>query len=87
MVPAALFPPATPFTSQVTAVFDAPVTVAVNCWLPPAGTLADAGEIDTAIALLEDGLEGGGAEGAAEPPPHPAANRQSSATMNPRSLE
>jgi hypothetical protein len=31
MVPIVLFPPGTPFTDQVTPVFEVPVTVAMNC--------------------------------------------------------
>ena len=34
IVPTVEFPPVTLFTSQVTAVFDVPVTVAVNCCVP-----------------------------------------------------
>ena len=33
-VPVVAFPPVTPFACQVTAVFDVPVTVAVNCCVP-----------------------------------------------------
>jgi hypothetical protein len=39
MVPAVEFPPGTPFTVQITAVFDAPVTVALNCCVLPSNTL------------------------------------------------
>ena len=35
IVPTVKFPPAMPFTVQVTAVFDVPVTVALNCWAAP----------------------------------------------------
>jgi hypothetical protein len=31
-VPETLLPPIFPFTSQLTAVFETPVTVAANCW-------------------------------------------------------
>jgi hypothetical protein len=88
MVPAALLPPATPLTCQVTAVLDVPVTVAVNCSVAPAATFADVGEIETATALL--GVEGEGpeeAEGAAEPPPQPAPKRERNTAMNARGLE
>ncbi len=37
---------------QVTEVFVLPVTVAVNCWVPPEGTVAEVGERETAITLL-----------------------------------
>src|ERR1051325_7246554 len=43
MVPRVAFPPATPFTAQVTAVFEVPETAAVNCWVPPARTDCAAG--------------------------------------------
>ena len=39
MVPSVGFPPETPFTLQDTAVFDVPVTVAVNCCVFPSNTL------------------------------------------------
>lgn len=39
MVPAVEFPPGTPFTLQVTPVFDVPVTVTVNCCVLPSNTL------------------------------------------------
>jgi hypothetical protein len=39
MVPAVEFPPGTPLTLQVTAVFDVPVTVAVSCCVLPSNTL------------------------------------------------
>jgi hypothetical protein len=35
----------------VTAVFDEPLTVAVNCWVPPEETVAVAGEIVIETAL------------------------------------
>src|SRR5690242_8776164 len=40
MVPAVEFPPTTPFTAQITAVFEVLVTVAVNCCVPEVGTVA-----------------------------------------------
>jgi hypothetical protein len=53
-----------PAADQVTPVFDVPVTVAVNCCVPPVCTDADKGLIAT------DTVEGPGfdAEGLAEPP-------------------
>jgi hypothetical protein len=39
IVPTVEFPPATPFTPQVTTVFDVPVSVAVNCSMFPSSTL------------------------------------------------
>ena len=56
IVPAAALPPATPFTSQVTAVFDDPVTVTLNDFVAPARTFALAGE--TVTFTLDP--EGGG---------------------------
>ena len=44
IVPTVEFPPVMLFTSQVTAVFDVPVTVAVNCCAPFAATVAGEGE-------------------------------------------
>jgi hypothetical protein len=48
-VPTVLFPPFTPSTDQVTAVFVVPVTVAVNCCVPPSATIAVVGEMVTVI--------------------------------------
>jgi hypothetical protein len=53
-------PPAVPFTFQVTLVLLDPVTVAVNCTLPPGGTVAFDGLTVTVIALddeLDEELE------------------------------
>jgi hypothetical protein len=47
MVPTVGLPPAVPFTSQFTAVFVAFATVAMNWSMPPACTLAIAGESET----------------------------------------
>jgi hypothetical protein len=44
IAPTVAFPPATPFTAHVTAVFVDPVTVAVNCCVFPSDTIADAGD-------------------------------------------
>jgi hypothetical protein len=49
-MPTVAFPPAAPFTDQVTVVALSPVTVAVNCWTCPAPTNAVCGEIVTAAA-------------------------------------
>ena len=46
IVPRTELPPAWPFTSQVRAEF-AGVVVAVNCWVAPAATVAEGGEIET----------------------------------------
>jgi hypothetical protein len=61
MVPTVELPPLTPFTLQVTATLDVPVTVAVNCCSPLTGTWAVGGETVTVIegatvtvALLEE---------------------------------
>src|SRR5947207_2873719 len=47
IVPTVALPPLTPLTCQVTAVLLVFCTVAVNCCVPPAPTVADAGEIVT----------------------------------------
>jgi len=49
IVPVAAAPPAIPLTCQPTDVFDDPVTVAVNVWLPPTRTLAPLGDTETLI--------------------------------------
>lgn len=46
-IPNVELPPAMPFTVQATAVFEVPVTVAVNCWIWPTWTEAIVGVIDT----------------------------------------
>jgi len=40
-----------PDTVHITAVFDLPVTVAVNCWVPPILTEAELGETETLVGL------------------------------------
>src|SRR6266478_2696169 len=47
IVPTVALPPVTPLTCQVTAVLPVFCTVAVNCCVPPAPTVADTGEIVT----------------------------------------
>ena len=47
IVPTEAFPPATPSTVQTTPRFGIGVTVAVNCWVDLAATVADVGEILT----------------------------------------
>jgi hypothetical protein len=47
MNPSVWLPPATPFTAQVTAVFEVPVTIALNCSVPKFGTFAANGETTT----------------------------------------
>src|SRR6266480_2777062 len=47
IVPTVALPPVTPLTCQVTAVLLVFCTVAVNCCVPPAPTVADTGEIVT----------------------------------------
>src|SRR2546430_12908415 len=51
IVPTVALPPVTPFTCQVTAVLLVFCTVAVNCWVPPAATVADVGAIVTLTAV------------------------------------
>jgi hypothetical protein len=48
ITPTVEFPPDTPFTCQVTAVFVVPVTVAVNCCVARVASVANDGEIETA---------------------------------------
>ena len=55
MVPVELLPPVTPFTFQVTDVFDVFCTVAVNCLVRPTRTLAVSGE----MVMLTGGGGGG----------------------------
>lgn len=57
MVPIDWFPDGIPFTDQFSAVFEEPLTVAVNCCEPPRRTLADAGTMETAIDMDDDGDE------------------------------
>jgi hypothetical protein len=74
MVPAALEPPATPLTLHATAVFVVPDTVAVNCCVLPAATVAVRGETVTEILAAEGGGAGGFPEFTSvevAPPPHP----------------
>ena len=49
MVPVVLLPPVTPFTCQVTAVFEVPVTVAVNWVWAPSATVTVEGDTETVI--------------------------------------
>ena len=59
-----------PETLQFTAVLVVPVTVAVNCCVPPSGTEAEVGETLTEMV-------GGG--GVVPPPPPPQAARSKAA--------
>jgi hypothetical protein len=50
-----------------------PVTVAVNCWLAPAGSVTEVGVIVMATVVLEE---------VSEDPPHPAtSNENKTATI------
>src|SRR5215469_4424645 len=49
MNPIDWLPPVVPFTCQVTAVFELPVTVAENCCVPKAGTFGAVGETTTVM--------------------------------------
>ncbi len=71
IVPSVELPPGTLLTSQVTAVFEVPVTLAVNCWVRPRSTLALAGATETE---MEGGGGGGGATGPTPPPPQPSVH-------------
>ena len=77
IVPAVAFPPATPFTAQVTPVFELPVTLAANCCVCPRNAVALPGWIVTVIV----GGGGGGGEFRPLVPAHaPSANVAASAT-------
>ncbi len=54
IVPAVEFPPATVSTDHVTAVLVVPVTVAVNCRVEPAATLAE--DCPSAMLTLAGGV-------------------------------
>ena len=73
IVPVVEFPPATPFTCQVTLAFTLPTTEAWKVWDVPVGTIADAGV--TATVTVGNRLE---------PPPEPpqATNRPNSTAVN-----
>jgi hypothetical protein len=58
IVPREAFPPATPLTDQVTAVFELPDTVAVKDSKPPARMFADAGETVTETDAGATGFDG-----------------------------
>src|ERR1700722_20146059 len=76
IVPTDALPPATPFTDQLTAVFEVPVTVAANCKdASPGRAVAAAGLTDTAGVVLEGELV---------PPAHPT-NSAMPATPNAQS--
>ncbi len=47
-----------PVADQVTLVFDVPVTVAANCWVPPVCTVADAGPTATEMVEVSGGVVG-----------------------------
>jgi hypothetical protein len=60
IVPTAADPPAVPFTLQVTAVFEFPLTIALNCAVPPARTLAVDG---VTVTVVEPEFEDPGSVG------------------------
>jgi hypothetical protein len=53
IVPTVALPPVTPFTCQVTAVLLVFCTIALNCCVPPAATVAEIGEM---VTLTEIGV-------------------------------
>jgi hypothetical protein len=61
IMPVRALPPSIPFTLHVTPPAP-PLTVAENCWLPPVGTTALDGDMDTPFT-----------DPPLEPPPHPEA--------------
>ena len=87
IVPVAVLPPATPFTCQLTAVFEDPATVALNDLVAPTRTVALAGETVTVTLDPEGGeLEFPGWE-LADPlvvPVHPASAAAASRTTRNR---
>ena len=84
MVPDVVFPPATPLTFQVTAAFEAPLTVAVNCWVASTDRSAEVGEIEIETALGAGGGAGDEPE-VAEPPPQPMPAVAANARKRPES--
>ena len=74
IVPVAALPPVTPFTCQVTEVFDDPATVAVKCCVAPARTFALAGEMETVTLDPEGGVFEPGADVLFVVPVQPASN-------------
>ncbi len=68
MVPTVELPPTVLFTDQVTEVFVAPVTVAMNCCVWLTWALAAAGEIETCTPIGVVDPDG-------PPPPQPTATR------------
>lgn len=70
IVPKAWFPPATPFTLHVTAVFDPPVTVAVNCAVREVVTVVSEGLTLTVIVGGATVVEFVELAAAGEAPPH-----------------
>jgi len=85
MVPDVVFPPATPLTFQVTAAFEAPLTVAVNCWVASTDRSAELGETETETALLGAGGGEGDEPEVAEPPPQPMPTVAANARKRPES--
>src|ERR1700752_4781315 len=67
MVPVVAFPPVTPFTCQVTAAFDAPITVGVNVVCPNVSNVIAAGEMVTVTFWFCMVVE--------DPPPQPANDK------------
>jgi hypothetical protein len=80
IVPTEGFPLGVPLTLQVTAVFDEPVTVAVNCCVFPSITFALVGETERATVG-----GGGGDDGVEELPPQLAS--ASTATNSPMCMK
>ena len=78
IVPTVEFPPDTPFTVQVTAVFDVPVTVALNCCVLPSSTI----ELGDVSVRVTDWGEGGGGAVDDPPPPHPQRTMANPASAN-----
>jgi len=76
IVPVAGPPPATPFTSHVTAVFDVLATLAVNCCGPPEATFAVAGETEIVMG-------GGVVVEVPPPPPQPQSSTAKEKQVNP----
>lgn len=91
MVPSDALPPGVLFTSHVTAELVLPLTVAVNCCVPPTGVSDVAGDIVTEMADGDDGEDTGEFEPdaglALDPPPQPEPRLQSNTAENSNQLE
>ncbi len=84
IVPVEAAPPVTPFTCQVTDVFEVPVTVALNGWARPARTVIGFGETETVTWGGGGGGEPGLPDDEPVTPAQSAWNRAAPSTKNRR---